>query len=481
MLGRLITALAVLLAIVYIAYVGLAVAGGTALAPALGQAVTETMTYVRNLLTGDLGMSTAATSTRNPIAVTAVAGTLMLRSLGLLGLALALAIMIGVPLGIAAARRRQHIGADLLLLLSIVGVSAPSFFVALLLQRAAIHWTQFTGKSLLPVGGFGWDAHIWLPALVLAARPLAQITRMTFISVSEVLAQDYIRTARGKGLQDSVTLVRHVLRNAAPPILTTAGVSLRFALSSLPVVELFFGWPGAGYMLIKGIAAGDAPLTVTLLVCFGIVFLMLNLALDLGYRLLDPRLRSAQSTMVQRTRRARFHMGVPAWLRSMVAGDQWRARAAALREWLRPAAWRTSWAALVAPGRARAGHLRTGMGMLVMGGLLLTLLLGVVVLGPYIAPHSPFTTQGMEFVDGQFLIPPFAPDAEYPWGTDVLGRDIMSLVLAGARQTLTLALLAVVARMALGIVLGTLAGWNQGRGIDRAILGAAEVLSAFPT
>ncbi|MEZ4559556.1 MAG: ABC transporter permease [Caldilineaceae bacterium] len=217
-------------------------------------------------------------------------------------------------------------GADLLLLLSIVGVSAPSFFVALLLQRAAIHWTQFTGKSLLPVGGFGWDAHIWLPALVLAARPLAQITRMTFISVSEVLAQDYIRTARGKGLQDSVTLVRHVLRNAAPPILTTAGVSLRFALSSLPVVELFFGWPGAGYMLIKGIAAGDAPLTVTLLVCFGIVFLMLNLALDLGYRLLDPRLRAAQSTMVQRTRRARFHVGVPAWLRSMVAGDQWRAR-----------------------------------------------------------------------------------------------------------------------------------------------------------
>ena len=472
---------AVLLAIVYIAYVGLAVAGGTGLAPALGQAATETIAYVRNLLTGDLGMSTAATSTRNPIAVSAVVGTLMLRSLGLLGLALTLAIMLGVPLGIAAARRRHHAGADLLLLLSIVGVSAPSFFVALLLQQAAIRWTHITGKSLLPVGGFGWDAHIWLPALVLAARPLAQITRMTFISVSEVLAQDYIRTARGKGLQDSVTLVRHVLRNAAPPILTTAGVSLRFALSSLPVVELFFGWPGAGYMLIKGIAAGDAPLTVTLLVCFGIVFLTLNLALDLGYRLLDPRLRTAQSTMVRRTQRTRFRATVPEWLRNLFAGDRWRARGAALREWLRPASWRTSWAALVAPGRARAGHLRTGMGMLVMGGLLLTLLFGVVVLGPTIAPHSPFTTQGMEFVDGQFLIPPFAPDAEYPWGTDVLGRDMMSLVLAGARQTLTLALLAVAARMVLGIVLGTLAGWNQGQSIDRVILGAAEVLSAFPT
>lgn len=470
--------IAVLMAIIYVGFVGLAIAAGVPLATALAQAIAQSAAYVASALTGDLGVSVAATSTRNPVAVSAVAGTFMLRSLGLLALALALATAVGVPLGIAAARRRHRSGADLLLLLSVVGVSAPSFFVALLLQQAAIRWTQAVGRSLVPVGGFGWDAHIWLPALVLAARPLAQITRITFVSVGEVLAQDYIRTARGKGMREFVVFGRHVLRNAAPPILTTVGVSLRFALSSLPVVELFFGWPGAGYMLLKGIAAGDAPLTITLLVGFGLVFLLLNATLDLAYRLLDPRLRATHAGHQHGRDQGG---GGPSW-RALFGADAWRARVDALRDWATPASWRASWSALVAPGRARAhGARAAGAGMMIAGVFVLAVLLSVLAFGPQLAPHSPFTTRGMEYVDGQFLVPPFAPDSVYPWGTDVLGRDIMSLVMAGARQTLTLALLAVTARMVLGIVLGALAGWFHGRTVDRVILGAAEVLSAFPT
>ena len=126
-LARLLVALAVLAAIVYVAYVGLAIAAGVPVGDAVAQAASHSVAYAAQALTGDLGMSTAATSTRNPIAVTAVAGTFMVRSLALLALALALASMVGVPLGIIAARQRHRVGADLLLLLSIVGVSAPSF------------------------------------------------------------------------------------------------------------------------------------------------------------------------------------------------------------------------------------------------------------------------------------------------------------------------------------------------------------------
>ena len=116
-----------------------------------------------------------------------------------------------------------------------------------------------------------------------------------------------------------------------------------------------------------------------------------------------------------------------------------------------------------------------------MGGVLIAILVAVFVFGPRLTPHSPYTTQGMVYEDGEFTVPPFAPSQTYPWGTDVLGRAVMSLILAGAQRTLFLATLVVATRMIVGFVLGALAGWLSGSWIDRLLLGAAETIAAFPT
>lgn len=102
--------------------------------------------------------------------------------------------------------------------------------------------TEAFGQTVVPVGGFGWDKHLVLPVLVLAARPVAQLTRVTFVAISDILDQDFVRVAEGKGLRRFQVLTGHILRNAAIPILTTMAISLRLVLSGLPVVETYFGW-----------------------------------------------------------------------------------------------------------------------------------------------------------------------------------------------------------------------------------------------
>ena len=140
--------------------------------------------------------------------------------------------------------------------------------------------------SPIPVGGFGWDSHIILPSLVLATRPLAQLARITSVSLTEASREDYVRTAWAKGLPTRHVWGDHLLPNALVPILTALGVSLRFSLGSLPVVEYFFGWPGMGATLMEAVRARNTNLVITLALALGISFMLLNLGLDLAYRLL---------------------------------------------------------------------------------------------------------------------------------------------------------------------------------------------------
>lgn len=195
--------------------------------------------------------------TGRSIPIAEVITTTLPRSLGLLAAALLIAVVLGSSVGLLAALHRRRRGSLIFLLVSIVGVSVPSFFAAFLLQSVVIRLTRMCGRPFLPVGGFGWDAHMVLPALVLAARPIAQIARITFVKLGEVLEQDFVRTAYSKGLTPHKVLFSHALRNASISILTTTGVSLRFCLCSLPVVEYFFGWPGVGFTLLKTIAHQD--------------------------------------------------------------------------------------------------------------------------------------------------------------------------------------------------------------------------------
>jgi peptide/nickel transport system permease protein len=192
----------------------------------------------------------------------------------------------------------------LTLTVAILGISVPSFFLAVFFQDAVIRAYRMSAQvRILPVGGFGWDFHLVLPTLVLMMRPLAQISRVAFTTLSRLLEEDFVRTARAKGAPALQVNVRHIFRNAAIPIITAMAVSLRFSLSSLPVVELLFGWPGIGYTFFQGVSRtyrGDYQLAflrsppsinVTILLMLGITFFIVNLVLELLYRVLDPRIR----------------------------------------------------------------------------------------------------------------------------------------------------------------------------------------------
>jgi len=264
------------------------------LIPAVGRALRNTRTYVASLPRGTLGSVWLGEGRRRaPVPVTAVLADTYTKSMGLLLFSLLIAAALGVTAGSLAAIWEGSILSTGVLTATLLGVSLPSFFTALLLQVIEIVWYRRTGLRLVPVGGFGWDAHIVLPALVLAARPLAQIARVTCVSMSEAAHQDFVRTAWAKGLSPKQIWGDHVLPNAAVSILTALGLSMRFSLGSLPVVEYFFGWPGLGATLLAAIRARQLNLLVTLALAIGVTFMMVNLVLDLAYRLIDPRLRLA--------------------------------------------------------------------------------------------------------------------------------------------------------------------------------------------
>jgi peptide/nickel transport system permease protein len=213
-------------------------------------------------------------------------------SMGLLAIALLVASVVGLWIGAVAALTKRRKLVLPLLTLTVLAVSTPSFFAALLLQIGELKFLQITGRRLVSMAGFGWDfEHLLMPVLVLAAMPVAYLTRAAFISLSEVMNQDYIRTAFSKGLSQRQAVNVHAARNVAIPVLTALGVSVRLGLSTLPVVEFFFAWPGMGRRLLEAIDARETMVVVVLATALGLTFLVINLVLDIAYRIIDPRTR----------------------------------------------------------------------------------------------------------------------------------------------------------------------------------------------
>jgi peptide/nickel transport system permease protein len=496
---RLAFGVVVLLAVIYLTYFGLALVRDTPFLTATGQAGVQTGHYLVRLSQGDMGITRQGGVGSRMVPVTQLLFQVTSRSLGLLGAAFLISILIGTPLGAWAAVRRNSKGSLLLVLASMVGIATPSFFAALFLQIAAIRYTRYFGRSLVSVGGFGWDSHLVLPMLVLAARPVAQIARVTYVSLSDVFDQDYVRTAYSKGLRADHVFYVHILRNAAVPILTTIAVSLRFALSSLPVVEVYFGWGGIGQRLLGSIFGGDSDMTIALFLVLGALFILVNLLLEISYSLIDPRLREQNGSTIRKNRaglRSVFTSAVEE-LRGLLVGNP-------LVDWLRerfsnPEASSDSEFGFLLEGEgdlpesadetplgdnSRWRALRRGLlgnFPLMIGSVLVLALLFLTLFGPRLAPYSPNTTQLITSVDGVLTTPPFPPSAEHPWGTDPIGRDMLSLILAGVQQTMILALLVVGARMLIGFVLGTLAGWFYETWLDRFLVGLTQAIAVFPT
>jgi peptide/nickel transport system permease protein len=247
-----------------------------------------TRSFLEDALHGDFG---SVTDRRLVTPVREILDNTYGKSMGLLLASLVVAAGIGIAAGTIAALTRRSWTVLPLLTITILGVSTPTFFAALLLQVASIKVVDIFHVRIAYIGGFGWDKHMVLPTLVLAARPVAYITRSVYNSLSQTLEEDYVRTARAKGLNLRQVLSWHVMRNVAVPILTALGVSLRFSLGSLPIVEYFFAWPGMGERLLEAIQGGQTNVVATLALALGLTFLIVNLCLDITYRLVDPRLK----------------------------------------------------------------------------------------------------------------------------------------------------------------------------------------------
>ena len=266
--------------------------------------------FLRGLVHGDLGLSiTSHRPVLQDVADYAPA------TLELATLAFMLSLIVGIPLGILAAVRRDSWIDHFARLVSLMGVSAPTFwlaFIVLAVFYGQLGWAPGPGRidpiSLPPEGGTGfllldtawsgnWDgfhdaaAHLVLPVIVLAAATLGLITRTTRASMLECLRQDYVRMGRAKGLRETSVVVGHVLPNAMIPIVTLGGLAYANLLTGAVMTETVFSWPGLGRYTFQSAATLDFPAIMGITLIVAIVYLLVNLFIDLSYALLDPRVR----------------------------------------------------------------------------------------------------------------------------------------------------------------------------------------------
>jgi ABC-type dipeptide/oligopeptide/nickel transport system permease component len=199
---------------------------------------------------------------------------------------MAIAICIGIPVGVAAATHRGTIWDNLLMLAGLVGQSLPVFWLGLLLIMVFA-----VGLGWFPVAGTGGPANLVLPSVTLGLFSTAYIARMTRSSMLEVLGRDYIRTARAKGLRNQVVLRAHALRNALIPLVTVVGLQFGGLLGGAVITESIFAWPGVGRLTIQAIQTKDLPLVQACVLLLALIFVLANLVVDLLYAYIDPRIR----------------------------------------------------------------------------------------------------------------------------------------------------------------------------------------------
>ncbi|MBX5445156.1 ABC transporter permease [Sphaerobacter sp.] len=247
------------------------------------------VSWMADVLRGDLG--TSITSGR-PVA-TDVRDRLG-NSLELIALATCLSLIIGLPLGIIAGLRANRLPDFVLSAAAMLGLSLPGFVVGTVLllifalrlrwlpQTQFVEWSENPGQHLKLV---------ILPVLTLAASTVAVIMRMTRSSMLEVVRQDYIKLARAKGLSERTVILRHALRNAINPVVSVVGLELATLLGGTVIVETIFGWPGLSSLLIAGVRARDYPVVQGVVLLIAVLTILINIAVDIAYAVLDPRIR----------------------------------------------------------------------------------------------------------------------------------------------------------------------------------------------
>jgi peptide/nickel transport system permease protein len=237
--------------------------------------------YLSRLARFDLGRSAR---TQNP--VTQEIWARLPNTLLLAVVAITLACLFGIPAGIISAVRPYSWIDYLVTISALFGMSMPVFWLGLMLVvvfAVILKW--------LPAGGTGGWQNVILPSITLAAFVVAFIARMTRSTMIETLSQDFTTTARSKGLQERVVVIKHALKNALIPIITVVGLQFGLLLGGAVLTETVFAWPGLGRLIVDSILARDYPVIQGAILIFGLLYIMVNLVVDLIYALVDPRIR----------------------------------------------------------------------------------------------------------------------------------------------------------------------------------------------
>ena len=237
--------------------------------------------YITRLASGDLGVSIF---TRRPVIVEIRDRFLNTVKLSLV--AIVAATILGMAMGVISAINRNGFWDILFTIIALLGISIPVFWLGLLMM-----WFFSVELGVLPSAGDSSWRHFIMPTVTLAVFSLAFITRMTRASLLETLQEDYVRTARAKGVPQLMVLIRHSLRNALLPIVTVVGLRFGYMLGGSVITESVFAWPGMGRLLVTSVSQRDIPVVQGVLLVFATAFVLVNLVVDLIYGFVDPRIR----------------------------------------------------------------------------------------------------------------------------------------------------------------------------------------------
>ena len=244
--------------------------------------------WASGVVQGDLGDSYRNTEPVSDVLLRALPITLELMILALL-----IAVLIGVPLGVISAVRRDSAGDYASRVGGLIGISIPNFWLAtllLLFTSRAFGWVPPLGHVSFFDDPLENLSQFILPAISISVFTLAIVMRMVRATMLEVMSQDYVRTARAKGVQRRLVVYRHALRNALIPVVTVVGFEVGILMGGAAIVELIFGLPGVGYVLLQAIFNRDYPLVQGATLIIAVIFVMANLAVDIVYGWLDPRI-----------------------------------------------------------------------------------------------------------------------------------------------------------------------------------------------
>ena len=251
--------------------------------------ITQFFVWLGNILQGDFGESFFYKKQVGELIASRIQPTLSLSVLKII-----LTVLIAVPLGTLAAYRQGSWTDRAIMGFSVLGFSLPVFVIGYALIYVfslELGWLPVQGYQRIGDGIGGWLVRLILPSLALAVVFAAFIARMTRTSVLEVLGEDYIRTARAKGQTERKVLMRHALRNAAVPIVTVIGLSFAILIGGVVVTESVFNIPGLGILTVEAVLARDYPTIQAVILLFSLVYVIINLLIDLSYTVLDPRIR----------------------------------------------------------------------------------------------------------------------------------------------------------------------------------------------